>query len=455
MNVASMFRDIIETPEQRQQRQMLERLNQAQSFMAPRGSVASLLNPLAGATFMNIAESQDRVKENLGGMLGLDMRDTGQKVSDILRNADVSNFQGVDKLSQALLDVAPAEALQLQQESALLQQKQREEQDKKNQDKLKIEAVQSYLRPQDESLADLIPTLYAGNADGAVAFASQVLKTGELPTRQQKIEDLSRILFDPNGDFNTIEQAREQAILITDGAIRLERNESNPSVASLINVAKPSESRTIRINATPADQPLEPPTDETPTQRSILERMQNTTGPYNRIGEVLGRIGEAVTGSEDMLAEQKTEDMQYLRTFESDIVRAFTLSPRFPVSEQEAVLSRISLQPGYLQGKAAAAARLAAVDAYLSEELEKSQRFLNDPQNPEDEKAEERGFVSNIREFKNKLYPLGISIEAITVDIAKNLSSERAAQFIARYSEDDLNKLTPEIIDILDEKTRQ
>ena len=118
MNVASMFRDIIETPEQRQQRQMLERLNQAQSFMAPRGSVASLLNPLAGATFMNIAESQDRVKENLGGMLGLDMRDTGQKVQDILSKGNTSTPKGLTDLAIALQNVAPAQAIQLRQEAA-------------------------------------------------------------------------------------------------------------------------------------------------------------------------------------------------------------------------------------------------------------------------------------------------------------------------------------------------
>ena len=118
MNVASMFRDIIETPEQRQQRQMLERLNQAQSFMAPRGSVASLLKPLAGATFMNIAESQDRVKENLGGMLGLDMRDSSQKLSDALMAGDPNTPEGLRDLSKQLQNLFPAQSLGLLQAAA-------------------------------------------------------------------------------------------------------------------------------------------------------------------------------------------------------------------------------------------------------------------------------------------------------------------------------------------------
>ena len=115
INIPSLFRDVIETDEQRQQRQMLERLNQAQSFMAPRGSVASLLNPLASATFMNIAESQDRVKENLGGMLGLDMRDSSQKLSDALMAGDPNTPEGLRDLSKQLQNIFPAQSLGLLQ----------------------------------------------------------------------------------------------------------------------------------------------------------------------------------------------------------------------------------------------------------------------------------------------------------------------------------------------------
>ena len=115
IDIPSLFRDVIETPEQRQQRKMLERLGQAQSFMAPRGSVAALANPLASATFMNIAESQDRVKENLGGMLGLDMRDTSQKVQDILREGNPTTPEGLRSLALNLRDVAPAQAVSLVQ----------------------------------------------------------------------------------------------------------------------------------------------------------------------------------------------------------------------------------------------------------------------------------------------------------------------------------------------------
>ena len=115
IDIPSLFRDVIETPEQRQQRQMLERLGQAQSFMAPRGSVAALANPLASATFMNIAESQDRVKENLGGMLGLDMRDSSQKLSDALMAGDPNTPEGLKDLSKQLQNIFPAQSLGLLQ----------------------------------------------------------------------------------------------------------------------------------------------------------------------------------------------------------------------------------------------------------------------------------------------------------------------------------------------------
>ena len=248
IDIPSLFRDVIETPEQRQQRQMLERLNQAQSFMAPRGSVASLLNPLAGATFMNIAESQDRVKENLGGMLGLDMRDTSQKVSDELLGADLSSSTGMRDLSKAINRYAPAQAIGLLQaadereqaeaerrlsEQATLQSiaesKARESQAQENVRRSVLEQVESaaketadYINAQNifsgtknilqkvsPFLANEIQTLFPPTLEGAQAardFALEVAKSPEEQARQfrevtivnQDTGNPEIVLFDDN-----------------------------------------------------------------------------------------------------------------------------------------------------------------------------------------------------------------------------------------------------------------
>ena len=198
INIPSLFRDVIETPEQRQQRQMLERLGQAQSFMAPRGSVAALANPLAGATFMNIAESQDRVKENLGGMLGLDMRDTSQKVSDELLGADLSSPQGMRDLSKAISPFAPAQAIGLigsaQQQELLNRQKELED--------LKIEELEEQMKQSE--LNQLAQKEYRESVyqmlikDERLAPFADGVRNGSTPRdRVEKLVDQLAQNFDP------------------------------------------------------------------------------------------------------------------------------------------------------------------------------------------------------------------------------------------------------------------
>ena len=107
-----MFRDVIETPEQRQRRKLSEAV-----ALAPqaRGGIASLLNPLAQATSVNLQQGSEGLGRSVGGMLGLDMRDTSQKVSDELLGADLSSSTGMRDLSKAINRYAPVQAIGLLQ----------------------------------------------------------------------------------------------------------------------------------------------------------------------------------------------------------------------------------------------------------------------------------------------------------------------------------------------------
>ena len=112
INIPSLFRDVIETPEQRQRRKLSEAV-----ALAPqaRGGIASLLNPLAQATSINLQQGSEGLGRSVGGMLGLDMRDTGQKVSDELLGADLSSSTGMRDLSKAINRYAPVQAMGLLQ----------------------------------------------------------------------------------------------------------------------------------------------------------------------------------------------------------------------------------------------------------------------------------------------------------------------------------------------------
>ena len=104
INIPSLFRDVIETPEQRQRRKLAE---QAALIPQARGGFGDLVAPLVQATSLNIQQGSEGLGRSVGGMLGLDMRDTSQKVSDQLLGADLSSPQGMRDLSVALRGVAP------------------------------------------------------------------------------------------------------------------------------------------------------------------------------------------------------------------------------------------------------------------------------------------------------------------------------------------------------------
>jgi len=112
INIPSLFRDVIETPEQRQRRKLSEAV-----ALAPqaRGGIASLLNPLAQAASINLQQGSEGLGRSVGGMLGLDMRDTSQKVSDELLGADLSSSTGMRDLSKAINRYAPVQAMGLLQ----------------------------------------------------------------------------------------------------------------------------------------------------------------------------------------------------------------------------------------------------------------------------------------------------------------------------------------------------
>ena len=112
IDIPSLFRDVIETPEQRQRRKLSEAV-----ALAPqaRGGIASLLNPLAQAASINLQQGSEGLGRSVGGMLGLDMRDSSQKLSDALMAGDPNTPEGLRDLSKQLQNVFPAQSLGLLQ----------------------------------------------------------------------------------------------------------------------------------------------------------------------------------------------------------------------------------------------------------------------------------------------------------------------------------------------------
>lgn len=117
LNVQSLFSDLIETPRQAQQRQLQEGLLRAQQVTSGLRGLAATQAPLAGVLAQNIGQRQEALRQNLGGMLGLDIRSEGQKIQDALKGLDLGNMDSARATAKELqnlgLSLQAAQILQL------------------------------------------------------------------------------------------------------------------------------------------------------------------------------------------------------------------------------------------------------------------------------------------------------------------------------------------------------
>jgi len=467
INIQSLFSDIIETPAQRQQRMLTEGILRGRELTGGLTGLARTQAPLVSALAMQMPQRQEAMRRGVGGMLGLDLRTESEKLQDILRQADTSDPQGLRNLARDIRQIAPSQAMTLLQAANEQERKRRVEdidletkelalQAARNttaSNAARLSAASNIVAQADSQLAKLMPILYAGDPDGAVSFAEKFISPSAEGATQAKINEYTRILV---AGGMPEQEAKDKAIKVANGEIRIELNPDNPSLAFLIDDL---EGRVDRINVasnltTPEDvsedgagEPLSPEEEGI----SILERLQNTTGPFAIASEFLGRIGDA-TISEDMLDAQRTENQQYLRMIESDIVRSFSLSPRFPEGEQERVRERINIRPSLLAGRGTALARITAIDSYIEEEQKNSQEFLDNPEFSEEEKAKERVFLNSMTEFRRKLLPRIPDASTLTIDAVNNLSKSRVLSFINQYTEEELDNLDPSIRQAMEQK---
>jgi len=453
IDIPSLFSDIIESPEQKRTRLLTEGTLLGRELTSGLRGLAATQAPLVSAIAQRLPQQREDIRRGVGGMLGLDVRTETEKVQDILRQADTSDPQGLRSLAREIRQIAPAQAITLLQAADEQERALETAENTALSNATRLTAASRIVGQADPQLARLIPMLYAGDPNGAVSFAEKFISPSAEGATEAKITEYTRILV---ADGMPEPEARDKAIKVANGEIRIELNPDNPSVAFLVDDL---EGRVDRINVAPnrtrpQDVPAEDdgePLSEEDEGISILERLQNTTGPVAMASEFLGRIGDA-TINQDMLDAQRTENQQYLRLIESDIVRSFSLSPRFPEGEQERIRQRINIRPSLLAGRGTALARITAIDSYIEEEQKNSQEFLDNPEFSEEEKAKERVFLNSMTEFRRKLLPRIPDASTLTIDAVNNLSKSRVLSFVNQYTEEELDNLDPSIRQAMEQK---
>ena len=150
IDIQSLFRDILETPEQRQQRELAETTLRSREMT--RNITSRYAAPFAGMV-PGFLSNVNRATTGLGSALGLDMRSTSEKAQEALSGLNLTDPQSVQNTVQMLRGAGlGAQAAQILGMSAEAIQKQEKETTLFNQ-QVEINKLRARQLEQDISLA--------------------------------------------------------------------------------------------------------------------------------------------------------------------------------------------------------------------------------------------------------------------------------------------------------------
>ena len=118
INIQSLFADIIDTPEQRQQKLLQQGMVQGQLLSSGLRGRAAALAPLAQVAGQLGVQRQEDLRRAVQPMIGIDPRTTGEKMAEQLSTIDTSTPEGLLQAAQAIQSIDPVRAAALRQASA-------------------------------------------------------------------------------------------------------------------------------------------------------------------------------------------------------------------------------------------------------------------------------------------------------------------------------------------------
>ena len=130
INISTLFADIIDTPEQRQQKMLQQGMLQGQQLTKNLTGLARAAAPLAQMAGQLGVQRNEDLRRAVQPMLGLDPRTTSEKLGEQIQGIDMSTPDGMLKAAQALQSIDPVRAAALRQAAA---EKRIENQDRERQ----------------------------------------------------------------------------------------------------------------------------------------------------------------------------------------------------------------------------------------------------------------------------------------------------------------------------------
>jgi hypothetical protein len=114
IEITSLFRDILESPEQKQQRQMAEGFARSQNAVSQLTGLATAAAPLVGTMAELQGRRTEALQRGVGGLLGRDVRSTSEKLQEALGQFNPQDPASVSRTAQMLQQMGlGAQAAQL------------------------------------------------------------------------------------------------------------------------------------------------------------------------------------------------------------------------------------------------------------------------------------------------------------------------------------------------------
>jgi hypothetical protein len=264
IEITSLFRDILESPEQKQQRQMAEGFARSQNAVSQLTGLATAAAPLVGTMAELQGRRTEALQRGVGGLLGRDVRSTSEKLQDALKGFNPLDPQSVSQTTQMLQSIGlgaqgaeiAAMALEEQQKSKAMTEetalraqqatsnnlaiessqqqiaaetlRAEREQESYDQAKTIITNSSNMLRRVNPALANTFEGLFPATPEGATMARSATLAAMQAPERDLITETVINpesglpevTLFDKN------DPAYRQALGVDDSS--LSANEGKP-----------------------------------------------------------------------------------------------------------------------------------------------------------------------------------------------------------------------------------
>ena len=196
IDINSLFADIIDTPEQRQQKLLQQGMVQGQLLSSGLRGRAAALAPLAQMAGQLGVQRQEDLRRAVQPMLGIDSRTTGEKMAEQLKNLDPENPDSLLKAAQALQSIDPVRAASLRQAAAQKRIENSQLDRQKRLDEARLKSTELEIKAREGELEDIdiaeraLPEIAQNFSDqGYKDLAAQLLSKNITVDQANKLAD--------------------------------------------------------------------------------------------------------------------------------------------------------------------------------------------------------------------------------------------------------------------------